>query len=43
MENGFVFAGVNAFKSKKIVSVKEMIKSLLEEYTMAASHQTAPI
>lgn len=29
---GFAFAGSNAYRAKKIVSVKELIKSLLKEY-----------
>ena len=29
---GFVFAGTNAYRTKKIISVKELMDSLLEEY-----------
>jgi NAD(P)H-dependent flavin oxidoreductase YrpB (nitropropane dioxygenase family) len=31
-ENGFAFAGTNAFRATKISSVKEIFKSLLKEY-----------
>lgn len=31
-ENGFAFAGSNAFRANKIISVKETFKSLLREY-----------
>ena len=34
---GFAFAGANAFRVDKIVSVKELIESLLVEYEKAAS------
>ena len=32
MENGYAFAGANAFKATKIMSVKETFRSLLEEF-----------
>lgn len=32
LEEGFVFAGTNAYRTKEIISVKELIDSLLEEY-----------
>jgi nitronate monooxygenase len=32
MKNGFAFVGENAYKTEKIVSVKELINSLIEEY-----------
>mgnify|MGYP006296943967 CR=1 FL=1 len=32
-ENGFAFAGSNAFKATKITSVKEIFQSLFKEYT----------
>jgi nitronate monooxygenase len=32
-ENGFAFAGTNAFRATKISSVKEIFRSLLKEYT----------
>lgn len=32
MENGYAFAGVNAFKATRIMSVKETFRSLLEEF-----------
>ena len=31
-ENGFAFAGSNAFRATKISSVKEIFQSLLKEY-----------
>ena len=36
-EEGFAFAGANAYRIDKIVSVKELIANLLEEYERAAS------
>ena len=36
-ENGFAFAGTNAYRVNKIISVKELIETLLEEYEKAAS------
>jgi hypothetical protein len=33
---GFAFAGHNAYKINKIVSVKDLLKSLVEEYSQAA-------
>jgi len=39
LENGFVFAGENAYRTKKIISVKELMNSILEEYNVAASCQ----
>ena len=32
LKNGFAFAGENAYKTKEIVSVKDLMKSLLKEY-----------
>lgn len=32
MENGYAFAGVNAFKATRIMSVKDTFRSLLEEF-----------
>lgn len=37
LEHGFAFAGVNAYRAKELVSVSELINSLLEEYTIAVS------
>jgi NAD(P)H-dependent flavin oxidoreductase YrpB (nitropropane dioxygenase family) len=34
LENGFAFAGVNAHRINSIVSVKELINSLIEEYNI---------
>jgi NAD(P)H-dependent flavin oxidoreductase YrpB (nitropropane dioxygenase family) len=36
MEEGFAFAGANAYKVDKIISVKELIETLVEEYMAAA-------
>ncbi|MDQ2087251.1 nitronate monooxygenase [Herbivorax sp. ANBcel31] len=36
MKDGFAFAGENAYKTEKIVSVKELVNSLTEEYNNAA-------
>lgn len=35
MRNGFAFAGTNAYKADKIVSVKELIDELITEYNQA--------
>ena len=35
MDNGYAFAGANAFRATKIVSVKETFRSLLDEYNRA--------
>ena len=32
LEEGFAFAGTNSYRTKEIISVKELIDSLLEEY-----------
>jgi len=37
IEEGFAFAGTNAYRVDKIVSVKELIETLLEEYEKAVS------
>lgn len=39
LEKGFAFAGANACRINKIISVKELIKSLLEEYEREAVAQ----
>lgn len=36
LKHGFAFAGQNAYRAEQIISVKELITSLLEEYTKAA-------
>lgn len=36
MEHGFAFAGANAYRAKSIVSVKELIRSLMNEYQESA-------
>ncbi|KAF0145422.1 MAG: 2-nitropropane dioxygenase-like enzyme [Nitrospirae bacterium] len=37
LNNGFAFAGENAYRAEKIVSVKELIKTLLKEYEEAVN------
>jgi nitronate monooxygenase len=37
LKNGFAFAGANAYRAEKIVSVKELIESLEKEYAAAQS------
>lgn len=39
LEHGFAFAGVNAYKADKIISVKELMKTLQEEYIEAANKE----
>jgi NAD(P)H-dependent flavin oxidoreductase YrpB (nitropropane dioxygenase family) len=36
LEHGFAFAGKNAYRAKKLISVKELIESLIEEYKNAS-------
>ncbi len=43
LEKGFAFAGANAYRTDKIISVKELIKSLLKEYEEAANLKNAYI
>lgn len=35
LKHGFAFAGENAYKSKEIISVKELVDSLIKEYSEA--------
>jgi nitronate monooxygenase len=37
MKHGFAFAGENAYRAEKIVSVKELVNSLIEEYDSIAT------
>lgn len=37
LEDGFSFAGANAYRVNKIISVKELINTLVEEYKTASS------
>jgi nitronate monooxygenase len=37
LENGFVFSGANAYRVKKIISVKELIETMKKEYEEASS------
>jgi nitronate monooxygenase len=37
LENGFAFAGKNAYRINKIISVKELINLLINEYSLAVS------
>ena len=36
LEEGFAFAGANAYRAEKIVSVQELIDKLVKEYLAAA-------
>ncbi|HOR86864.1 MAG TPA: nitronate monooxygenase [Bacillota bacterium] len=36
LEHGFAFAGINAYKADKIVSVKELVEALQKEYDAAS-------
>lgn len=36
LEDGFAFAGANAYRSKGVIPVKELVSELLEEYRQAA-------
>ena len=36
LDHGFAFAGANAYKTKEIISVKELIEILMEEYKTAS-------
>jgi NAD(P)H-dependent flavin oxidoreductase YrpB (nitropropane dioxygenase family) len=37
MKNGFAFAGANAYRADKIISVQELMQTLAEEYNEAAA------
>lgn len=37
LKEGFVFAGANAYMVDKIISVKELIKTIMQEYNVACS------
>lgn len=37
LKHGFAFAGLNAYRTSKILSVKELISSLIQEYSAACS------
>ena len=37
LEKGFAFAGANVYRTDGIISVRELIETLLEEYERAAS------
>jgi nitronate monooxygenase len=41
LKHGFAFSGTNGYLAKKIISVKELIKSLTEEYTKAVNSTIA--
>lgn len=43
LKNGFAFAGKNAYRVKEIVSVKDLMASLIEEYALAAVAHKLPI
>jgi hypothetical protein len=37
MKNGFAFAGANAYRADKIISVQELMQTLTDEYNEAAA------
>jgi len=37
MKHGFAFAGENAYRAEKIISVKDLVNSLIEEYNSVAT------
>ncbi|MFH1370250.1 MAG: nitronate monooxygenase [Planctomycetota bacterium] len=39
LEHGFAFAGANAYRVNKLVSVKELIEELMEEYKISAGQK----
>ena len=39
MEHGFAFAGENAYRAEKIVSVKDLVNSIIEEYNSSRQHK----
>jgi len=41
LKHGFVFAGENVYRTKEIISVKELMASLLEEYENASKRSTS--
>jgi len=41
LEHGFAFAGANAYRVNKLVSVKELIDGLMEEYQRCANEKSA--
>jgi nitronate monooxygenase len=41
LKHGFAFAGENAYRAKEIISVKELIESLLQEYENASKRSTS--
>jgi nitronate monooxygenase len=41
LEEGFAFAGTNAYRVKKIISVKELFEALEEEYLVAENKATS--
>ncbi|MBW1845760.1 MAG: nitronate monooxygenase [Deltaproteobacteria bacterium] len=43
LKHGFAFAGENAYRVKEILSVKELIDSLISEYQLAANNSKKPI
>jgi nitronate monooxygenase len=43
LANGFVFAGANVFRVDKLVSVKELIAGLMEEFQRCIAEKSAPL
>jgi len=42
LDKGFAFAGANAYRVDKIISVRELIETLVAEYTAAAATPAHP-
>jgi nitronate monooxygenase len=42
LKNGFAFAGANAYREKEVVSVKERMDTLQEEFEAAIHRPSAP-
>ena len=39
LDHGFAFCGANAYRAEKIISVKELIETLKEEYQNASNEE----
>ena len=42
MEHGFAFAGANAYRTDKIVTVKELMATLIQEYQACSLKDVSP-
>ena len=43
LKHGFAFAGKNAYRVDKVVSVKELMTTLMEEFSRAAAENEVPV